>query len=206
MKKARLIVKGNVQTVGYRAYIKLAAQNLNINGSTRNLNDGTVEIYCECDADIYKRFKTAINRKATDKTDLMQINVEEIKEFDEKSDGFDCLKIKTPFEIVYDGLEMTRFERESLERSEMAILAMTSMNENLGGKQDKMLEKQDKMLEKQDQTLTAIKDMDQHMNENFNRLDEKYDKFSLTLARIEVDIKEMKDSFKKLVDYLTKNK
>ena len=44
---ARLLVFGNVQGVGFRAYVKQIARNMRINGFARNLDDGSVEIYAQ---------------------------------------------------------------------------------------------------------------------------------------------------------------
>jgi len=193
--KRRIIVKGNVQAVGYRALIKQIARNNGIKGSIKNLDDGTVEIYCECDSEIYKEFKKKINLKATDTEDQLQINVMSIEEFNEDSEGFDQQKIIYPFDVLYDDKEIRPLEKELLERSEMAILAMTSMNSNLS--------------KKVDNTNQHIKDMDQHMNENFDKLDKKYDKFGNSLTKLEGDMKdikgdihEMKDAFIKLTNHI----
>jgi len=43
-KRVNLIVYGQVQGVGYRAYIARTAKELNLCGWIRNLKDGTVEI------------------------------------------------------------------------------------------------------------------------------------------------------------------
>ena len=188
--KRRIIIKGNVQAVGYRALIKQIARNNGIKGSVKNLDDGTVEIYCKCDQEIYENFKKKINLKASDPEDPLQINITDLKEYDENSEGFDSTKLKSPFEVLYDGLKMTEFEKESLERSGMAILAMTSMNSNLS--------------KKVDNTNQNIKDMDQHMNNNFNILDQKYDEFGQSMKRLEKDIHEMKDAFLKLTNHLVK--
>ena len=185
--KKRIIIKGNVQAVGYRALIKQIARNNGIKGSVKNLDDGTVEIYCACDHEIYENFKNKIDLKTFDPEDPLQINVEEIEIFNEDWENFDSTKIKSPFEIVYNGEEMTKFEKESLERSEMAILAMTSMNSNLSNKIDN--------------TNRNIKDMDQHMNNNFSTLDQKYDEFGQSMKRLEKDIHEMKDAFLKLTNH-----
>ena len=185
--KKRIIAKGNVQAVGYRALIKQIARNNGIKGSVKNLDDGAVEIYCECDQEIFEKFKNKIDLKTFDPKDPLQINVEDIEIFNEDWENFDSTKIKSPFEIVYNGEEMTKFEKESLERSEMAILAMTSMNSNLS--------------KKVDNTNQNIKDMDQHMNENFNTLDQKYDEFGQSMKRLEKDIHEMKDAFLKLTNH-----
>ena len=188
--KKRIIVKGNVQAVGYRALIKQIARNNGIKGSVKNLDDGTVEIYCACDQKIYENFKKKINIKAPEPEDSLQINVTDFEDYDEHLESFDSTKLKSPFEVLYDGLEMTGFEKESLERSEMAILAMTSMNSNLS--------------KKIDNTNQNIKDMDQHMNNNFNTLDQKYDEFGQSMKRLEKDIHEMKDAFIKLTNHFLK--
>ena len=195
--KRRIIVKGNVQAVGYRALIKQIARNNGIKGSIKNLDDGTVEIYCGCNSEIYEEFKKKINLKATDTEDQLQINVMSIEEFNEDSEGFDQQKIIYPFEVLYDDKEIRPLEKELLERSEMAILAMTSMNSNLS--------------KKVDNTNQNIKDMDQHMNEDFDKLDKKYDKFGNSLTKLEGDMKdikgdihEMKDAFIKLTNHFVK--
>jgi len=44
--KARLVMKGIVQGVGYRWLVIRAAHNLGISGWVRNAEDGTVEVVC----------------------------------------------------------------------------------------------------------------------------------------------------------------
>ena len=171
--KQRIVIKGNVQAVGYRALIKQIARNKGIKGSVKNLDDGTVEIYCECDQDIYKEFKKKINLKASDPEDSLQINVIDFEEYDEHSEGFDNQQIIYPFDVIYDDREIRPLEKELLERSEMAILAMTSMNRN--------------------------------MNNRFDSLTERYDKFGQSMEKLEKDINEMKDAFIKLTNHFVKN-
>ena len=227
--KRRLVVHGNVQAVGYRAYVKMIGRNLKIKGSIRNLDDGTVEIYCECSQDSYKKFKKLINRKAVDPSDLLQINVSSIEEFDEEWIGFDESKISYPFDIIYDDMELKPLEKETLERSEMAILAMTSMNmslgskidamhKDLGEKQDKMLNNQEKMLSNQDRTtdmqektLNETKNMHKDMVTRFDWLAEKYGDFGKTMEELKKDMREIKnhiyeikEAFVKLTQHLTK--
>jgi acylphosphatase len=40
----RYVVKGRVQGVGYRYFVKAAAEKLGLSGYARNLDDGTVEV------------------------------------------------------------------------------------------------------------------------------------------------------------------
>src|SRR3989338_5519517 len=47
LETARILVFGNVQGVGFRAYAKQIARNMQIIGFARNLDDGSVEIYVQ---------------------------------------------------------------------------------------------------------------------------------------------------------------
>ena len=191
--KRRLIVHGNVQAVGYRAFVKMIARNMKIKGSVKNLDDGTVEIYCECpDEKIYGQFKAMIFRKAQDLGDPLQMNVTAIDEYDESWDGFDSQRLRFPFDVIYDGIDMSPMEKEALERSEMAILAMTSMNMNLSSKIDAMhkdlSEKQDKMLEKQDETIEILRGMDSkldNMDGKLESIDKKLDNMDSRLESVD---------------------
>ena len=52
MKKSiRLYIKGTVQGIFFRSFIKSNAEKLNVKGFTRNLEDGRVEVFLEGDAD-----------------------------------------------------------------------------------------------------------------------------------------------------------
>ena len=50
-KSVRLYVKGVVQGVFFRAFLKENAEKLDVNGFTRNLDDGRVEVRLEGDPD-----------------------------------------------------------------------------------------------------------------------------------------------------------
>lgn len=47
--RARILVSGSVQGVGYRHRVATIARRLGIRGVVRNLEDGQVEIFCEAD-------------------------------------------------------------------------------------------------------------------------------------------------------------
>jgi len=47
--KARMIASGSVQGVGYRYKVAALGRRLGLRGVVRNLEDGTVEIFCEAD-------------------------------------------------------------------------------------------------------------------------------------------------------------
>jgi len=59
--RAKIIVKGEVQRVGFRTFIKNIADSLNLNleGFAENLPDGDLKIVCEGEKDIkqgYQRY------------------------------------------------------------------------------------------------------------------------------------------------------
>jgi acylphosphatase/archaellum component FlaC len=222
--RRRYVVIGNVQGVGYRAYVRNVARRFRIRGSVRNLADGSVEIHCEGPDDAMREFLRRIRIRPRDPFNPFAIDVEEIEEHED----VDETKLKWPFEVIYDGL--TLMEREMLERSEAAIFVMTYMNDNLSSKmdtmlekqdkmlekqdhtlekQDKMLEKQDKMLEKQDATLKAVERLDENMGQRFDWLADRYREFGEVLKSIERDLaelREMKNAIIRLVDHLTGKK
>ena len=81
MIQKRLIVKGYVQGVGYRAYVCSTARWLKIKGTVKNLSDGNVEIICECnDIDHLEKFKDEIELKGTDRysANVEVIEIEDI--------------------------------------------------------------------------------------------------------------------------------
>ena len=45
MQARRYIVRGRVQGVGFRWYVQQAADSIGVKGYTRNLDDGSVEVY-----------------------------------------------------------------------------------------------------------------------------------------------------------------
>ncbi len=60
MAKYRLIIEGDVQQIGYREYIKKVAIKLNIKGSAKNMDDGSVEVYCDVLDELFDQFKAQI--------------------------------------------------------------------------------------------------------------------------------------------------
>lgn len=164
--KRRIIVKGNVQAVGFRALIKQIARNMRIKGSVKNLDDATVEIYCECDEVIYGEFKKKIKKKAHDPEDPLQINVTDIEEYKEDWEGFDSSRIKYPFDIEYEDTGVRPLEKDLLERSEMAILAMTTMNKSINNRFDLLSNKYDEF----GQSMVRLERDIHEMKEAFVRL------------------------------------
>ena len=134
MIRCRLLIKGHIQGVGYRGLIQQVARKLDINGLVRNLNDGSVEIFCEVEnKSILKKFKEIIDKKSDEK-DYFNPNVNKISEF---YDGEDDYAINPPkefkrFEIDY-GFNLDDAEKEMLERLEIGTLGLSNLNQNMTG-------------------------------------------------------------------------
>ncbi len=122
---ARLVVKGDVQGVLYRASVKYIARKMGVKGFVRNLDDGTVEVYCKSSRDNVERFIKAIDRKA-EKPDEFSLNVESIEACYEGEDGFvEPEKELGVLEVEYGEEARTSFEKADLERLEIGTLIIS---------------------------------------------------------------------------------
>jgi len=81
MKKAvRVYMKGLVQGVFFRIFIRNNAQKLDLNGYVRNLDDGRVEAYLEGNAnDIEKMIEICRKGPKHSKVDKIEIKEEKIQ-------------------------------------------------------------------------------------------------------------------------------
>ena len=109
MARARILIEGMIQGIGYRALIKLAARSLKLRGLVRYLPDETVEIFCEGPKENIQEFLKRIDIKGKPE-DLMSINVTETKCFWEgEKDYQEAWKPYRRFQIDYDIEEMDPF-------------------------------------------------------------------------------------------------
>lgn len=199
--KVRLIIEGNVQGAGYRTIVRQVARGFGIKGMVRNSENGSVEIFCETDRETLEKFKKMIDIKSPPE-DLFGVNVENIDEYDEDSKNY----VNPPEKFEYFHIDYLNEDllKTSVERAEIGIFAFKGMHKDLKKGQDQMLDKQDettaaikgldkkqdKMIEKQDETIEVI-------GTRFDTMDSKYSDISETM-------KEMKNLFEKLVDYIIK--
>lgn len=78
-KKLRIVVLGRVQGVGYRRFAQRAAEQRGILGWTRNLNDGSVEVKCQGDAESIKLFLEDL-KKGSGFSHVRELLIREIDE------------------------------------------------------------------------------------------------------------------------------
>ncbi len=93
--KVYCIVHGFVQGVGYRAFVKMKANQLGIAGSVRNLDDGTVEIFAKADKAALDEFIDEISKGIHGSVEVMQIEV-----MHEGEKGYVDMEAFDPFEII----------------------------------------------------------------------------------------------------------
>ncbi|OPX76925.1 MAG: Acylphosphatase [Methanosaeta sp. PtaB.Bin018] len=164
-------VSGKVQEVGYRARIVDIANALGLKGMVENLLDGRVKIIAEGEDEKIKWFESAIDIKNA----LIHVSSIE-KSYSPASGEFEKFG-----KLVTKGETDTRLDTAAVYLKEL-VSAVNKMNDNLGGKMDKMLSKQDelldevrsmndnlggkmdKMLGKQDNLIIEVKDVNRKMD------------------------------------------
>jgi acylphosphatase len=124
--KARMLIEGVLQGVGYRAIVKQAARYLGVKGLVRNLDDGRIEIFCEGSKTNLEKFRKLIDIKGKP-DDIMSINVTKLECFEEGEKGYSqAWKPYSGFEIDYGIEKLSPFEESSLEYGEYEKLFFSS--------------------------------------------------------------------------------
>jgi acylphosphatase len=131
--KAKIVVDGIVQGVGYRALVKQVAKQLGLKGLVRNLEDTKVEIFCEGQEDNIREFLRQIKRK-TEGKDVLGINVTGVECYWEGQGNYrSAWKKYAGFEIDYQVKGMTAVDRETLESQEFAKLYFIGFRDEMKG-------------------------------------------------------------------------
>jgi acylphosphatase len=88
--RAKILVEGDVQRVGYRDFVQKVARRLGVKGYVENLDDGNVQIVCEADGLTLKRFVEGIKVRE----ELIMVEKVTITVRSKASGEFDSFKIK----------------------------------------------------------------------------------------------------------------
>ena len=190
MKRFEIIVKGNVQKVGYRDYVEEVARKLGIVGFVENVKDGTVRIVCETDEETVKKFIHEINIKK---------GLIEVEDVQIKSVGIATGEFKY-FEIKYGPLE-----EEIGERMVMAVKYASAMWSDIKTMSQDLKEvKQDIKEMKQDikEVKQDIKEMKQDIKEMKQDIKEIKGDVKEVLKKQEETIKEIRELRSDLKSYL----
>lgn len=181
MAKARILVDGVVQGVGYRALVKQVARRLGLKGLIRNLEDTKVEIFCEGSEDRTNEFLKKVDRKAKAE-DFLSVNVAEIKCFWEGQKNYQpAWKEYAGFEIDYGVKELSLFEGATLEDHEYGKLYFTGLRDEMKG-------------------------LREDTNKNFNEMAEKYGDISKELKEFRGIVKKFLDAFLEMQKRTVKDK
>jgi acylphosphatase len=168
--RARIVVDGVVQGVGYRALVKQVARQLGLKGLVRNLEGTMVEVFCEEQEDKIREFARQIDRKAKGK-DFLGINVARIECFWEGQEEYHpAWKKYVGFEIDYQIENLSPIDRETLESQEFAKLYFIGFRDEMKG-------------------------FRQETNRNFEAMDVKYGDISKELKEFRETVKEFLDAF-----------
>jgi acylphosphatase len=121
--RVRLLIRGNVQGVGFRALVKQVARSMGVKGVVRNLLDGDVEVYCEGSEELLGTFRGRLRYKG-DPVSPFSLHVQSIEVHPEGEDGYGKPpETWEPLDIDY-GDSLTTFEREMLEITELVAVSL----------------------------------------------------------------------------------
>jgi acylphosphatase len=192
MKKVILYISGSVQRAGYRTKAISLAELYSINGIVSNLPDGRVKIVAEGNETDLEQFIIALDiRNAL-------INVTNIDKDYSTSFG----EYEGFYKLVSGGETDDRLDTAADLLKELIVVMKDGFND-LGKKQDVMIEKQDIMIEKQDvmigkqdttiEVLKSVKEDTSNINNKISSSKEEmkdifYEKYDY-LAREIIDIK-----------------
>ncbi|CEG13098.1 Acylphosphatase [groundwater metagenome] len=184
MKRANIIVKGEVQRVGYRDAVEKIARKLNIKGCVENLIPYDVKILAEAEEESLKRFIETIKIKK------YPIDVESVEvNYKEATNEFEYFKINRgdPQEELAERFDVAgKLLYRTVELGEKSV-ALGEKSVSLG---EKMLEKQDAMLGKQDLTIGILRDIKQDTKyipgvlSEINDLKVRYDLMEIKINKI----------------------
>ena len=177
MAKATIIAKGWIQSVGYRAFVKQTASQLELKGLVRNLPNGNVEIFCEGDLAKIKLLVKKIDYKG--KTgDPLSAYIESLSVYLEGDKGYlGPWKEYKEFEIDY-GIEIpSPADRLIIENLESGKIYVANSNVKL------------------DQLTDQFSMFRQETNTNFEKMEEKYGSISDEMKKMRAILGKLADAY-----------
>ena len=148
MIRAKIVISGDVQGAGYRAFVMDTARKTGLVGFIENMPNGTVNVVCEGEKNLIEKFVSGIKMK----TEIVE--VEDIQvEYSNATGGFKGKGFDIKVEESFKGMIKELFQ--GYVTSEKYF--------------NKGFEKQDKM--NQDMNK-SFKESDENINKNFNQLNE----------------------------------
>jgi acylphosphatase len=188
MTRYKLIIEGDVQQIGFREHIKKEALKLKIKGSAKNLDDGSVEVYCDVSDLLLDQFKTLILAYH----DIEVTNIKIIKETDPEFQP----------DTDFKAFKVIRGEDEVAETLSVMTVTGIAMNQEMKGMNQEMKGMNQEMKGMHQE----MKDMHEDMNKRFDTLDEKYGKISEIMLRFLDKMDDHNNKLDKILELLTKPK
>ena len=231
--KARLIVKGNVQGVGYRVLVKLFARRLRVSGLVRNLDDGSVEVFVDGSGQGIRSLLEAMEVKGRPE-DPLSLHVDGVDVYWEGEPGYtEAWRGYSGFELDYGVEGLSPAEEETLESLEWSKLHFTGMSrafrEELGGVRVELRETRGDVQEmhkdlKEETTgirgaisgmhedlkegmmgvHSEVRDMHLDMSKSFEEMAKRYDAISSELVRTREELTRAVDTLVEVVRELLK--
>ena len=155
MIRARVIVEGEVQKVGYRDFVQKVARKLGVNGYVENLRDGNVQIVCEAEEPVLNGFLEKINVKR----DFIDVEKVQVVERRESTGEFEL------FEIKYGSLE-----EELGERMGTAVVYAGATRESIKDMHKDLKNSISKIHEDVKGTRLDIKDMHKDLKNSISKM------------------------------------
>jgi acylphosphatase len=173
-----IIVKGEVQRVGYRDVVERAARKLKLTGFVENIKPYDVKVVCEGDKASIDIFLELINIKEYP-VDVEHLDVK----FEEPTGEFDY------FEIIRGDMAEELGERLDLAGAKMTI----------------MTQKQDVMIEKLDYNTSVLKENTSILKENTSILKENTSILKENTSTLKDFKSETNENFNKLSNIMSKH-
>ena len=200
MIRARIVVEGDVQKVGYGDFVQKVARKLGVKGYVENLRDGNVQIICEAEEAVLNGFVEGINVK----DDFVKVEKVRVVERSEATGEFDF------FEIKYGRLADELGER--LGTAEVYAGAtrqdIKEMHVDLKGSIEGMHTDLKGSIKEMHKDLkdgivgvqSEIRGMRGEMNERFDEMAKRYDAISSELVRTREELTRAVEGLLKLIE------
>jgi acylphosphatase len=193
--RAKIIIKGKVQMVGFRTFIKNSADSFDISGFAENLPDGSVKIVCEGEKAKITEYISYIKQESPSFAAIDDIKVD----YGAYKGEFSSFK-RRGADVPSDEGAVLAVLKSFDAKAETMVAILGSMNEKLGSIDDK-----------QDETVGILKDVKEDtmyipgIKDDTSKLLEEQDKTMEILDAVKQDTGEMTDtlSFLKAVYHET---
>jgi len=217
MRRAEIVVDGEVQGVGYRYHVRRAARKRRLVGKVENLEDGRVRIICEGEEDAIRAFLEDI------RVQIPPIFVENVEcKYSEATGEFKVFKIVTGSleEEMVEGFstgaaylsvvrsELREFREESRENFAMLGEKIDSFREESRENFAMLGEKIDSFREESRESFATlgekIDSFREESNRNFIALDEKYHTVSRELRLINQNLEKLAEGIARSNELMAK--